>query len=320
MSRTSQHFVTARQAALWAFVAGLWLAAFLALVQAPSSARPARSDQLFYSDETGAIAYVLDDGHTVSQDTNSDKWPTLFDMDSELVTRGDVLNKWSHARAEIARELKIVDRCRKDNVCPAGAQRLVDLSSEGAGRNGRARLGLINRAVNLAISPTSDEAQWRIRDHWSSALETLQSERGDCEDYAIVKYLALLDTGMSEADLKIVLTRSIFPHEDHAVVAARVDGEWLTLDNRTLTLVRDANLTPTVPVFVLDQAGVWRFVLGSRHPRARGWVSLIYLSHFWPWRAQGSLWPTPSTRSAPMARGDDGPGTGLGRPLDRLSK
>jgi predicted transglutaminase-like cysteine proteinase len=99
------------------------------------------------------------------------------------------------------------------------------------------------------------------------------AERGDCEDYAIVKYLALLDTGMSEADLKIVLLRSIFPNEDHAVVAARADGEWLILDNRTLTLVRDSNLSRTVPVFVLDQVGVWRFVSGSRPYRARGWNS-----------------------------------------------
>jgi hypothetical protein len=67
---------------------------------------------------------------------------------------------------------------------------------------------------------------------------------------------------------------TVFPNEDHAVVAARVDGEWLILDNRTLTLVRDTNLTRAVPVFVLDQVGVWRFVSRSRQPRiARGWTS-----------------------------------------------
>jgi predicted transglutaminase-like cysteine proteinase len=264
MSRALQHHLTARRGTFCAFVTGVLLAVLLVAAQMPSPTRTARSDQLFYSDEATAFVYVLD---------SANKWPALFDMDSELVTQGDVLSKWSHSRAEIARELKIVDRCRKDNVCPAGAQRLIELSSEGAGRNGRARLGYINRAVNLAISPTSDEAQWRVTDHWSSALETLRSERGDCEDYAIVKYLALLDTGMSEADLKIVLMRSSFPHEDHAVVAARAEGEWLILDNRTLTLVRDTNLTRTVPVFVLDQAGVWRIVSGSRPPRTRGWAS-----------------------------------------------
>jgi hypothetical protein len=79
---------------------------------------------------------------------------------------------------------------------------------------------------------------------------------------------------MSEADLKIVLMRSIFPNEDHAVVAARVGDEWLILDNRTLALVRDTNLTRTVPAFVLDQVGVWRSVSRSR-PRqiTRGWAS-----------------------------------------------
>ena len=276
MSRALRLHLTARRRAFCAFVTGLLLAVLIALMQIPSPTLPARSDQLFYSDETAAIAYVLDSAHAVSQDARypkSEKWRALFDMDVELLTQGDVLNKWSHARVEIVRELQIVDRCRKDNVCPAGAQRLIDLSSEGAGRSGRARLGLINRAVNLAISPTSDEAQWRVTDHWSSALETLRSERGDCEDYAIVKYLALLDTGMSEADLKIVLMRSIFPNEDHAVVAARVDDEWLILDNRTLTLVRDTNLTRTVPAFVLDQVGVWLFVSRSRTSRTRGWTS-----------------------------------------------
>jgi predicted transglutaminase-like cysteine proteinase len=266
----------ARRGAFWAFVTGFLLAILLAVVQMPSPIRPARSDQLFYSDETAAIAYVLDSASALSQDMGSpksDKWPTLFGMDIELVTRGDVLNKWNLARAEIARELRIVDRCRKDNVCPAGARRLIDLSSAGAGRNGLARLGHINRAVNLAISPTSDEAQWKVTDHWSSPLETLQSERGDCEDYAIVKYSALLDSGVSEADLKIVVLKSIFPNEDHAVVAARVDDEWLILDNRTLTLVRDTHLMRTMPVFALDQVGVWRFVSGNQPPRTRGWAS-----------------------------------------------
>ena len=269
MSRTLQHHLTARRGAFCAFVTGLLLAVLLAVVQMPSPTLPARSDQLFYSDEAAAIAYILDNAHAVAQE----KGPTLFEMDIELLTQGEVLNKWSHARLEIARELRIVDRCRNDNICPAGAQQLIGLSSEGAGRNGRARLGLINRVVNLAISATSDEAQWHATDHWRSALETLQSGRGDCEDYAIVKYVALLDSGMSEADLKIVVMENIFPNEDHAVVAARVDDQWLILDNRTLTWVRDTALAQTVPAFVLDQVGVWRFVSRSRTSRTRGWTS-----------------------------------------------
>jgi predicted transglutaminase-like cysteine proteinase len=159
---------------------------------------------------------------------------------------------------------------RANNACPAVAQRLIDLSSEGAGRSGRAKVGWINRAVDLAISPTSDETQWRVPDHWSSPFETHQSRRGDCEDYAILKYLALLEAGLSEDDVKIVVVKNVFPNEDHAVVATRVDGEWLILDNRTLTLVRDTDLTRAIPEFVLDQRGVRHFVSKSRN-RSIGW-------------------------------------------------
>jgi hypothetical protein len=50
-------------------------------------------------------------------------------------------------------------------------------------------------------------------------------------------------------------------------------GAWLQaldyiLDNRTLTLVRDTDLTRAIPVFVLDHEGVRRFNWASRDRRA----------------------------------------------------
>jgi hypothetical protein len=92
-------------------------------------------------------------------------------------------------------------------------------------------------------------------------LETLQSHRGDCEDHAIVKYVALREAGMSGEDVKILIVRNLFPDEYHAVVAARVNGVWLILDNRRLTLVRDTDMIRATPQFLLDESGVRRFVL-----------------------------------------------------------
>jgi len=48
-------------------------------------------------------------------------------------------------------------------------------------------------------------------------------------------------------------------------VAVRVDEQWLILDNRTLTLVRDVDLMRATPEFVLDQTGVRRFVSRGRN-------------------------------------------------------
>ena len=53
-----------------------------------------------------------------------------------------------------------------------------------------ARTAALNRAINLAIIPTSDLVQWGVVDRWSAPLETFTTHRGDCEDYAIAKYVA----------------------------------------------------------------------------------------------------------------------------------
>ncbi|WP_456728788.1 transglutaminase-like cysteine peptidase [Bradyrhizobium sp. USDA 3364] len=108
-----------------------------------------------------------------------------------------------------------------------------------------------------------------IRLPHSSSLRWRPFSPGDCEDYAVVKYLALMEVGMSEADLRIVLMKSVFPNEDHAALAARVAGEWLILDSRILTLDRHTDVMRAAPIFVLDNLRAWR-VRPSRRARRDG--------------------------------------------------
>ena len=221
----------------------------------------------------------------------------LFGLDTEPVAWGPLLEKWHHLKAEIVHDLGVVEQCRANGPCPVPAQKLIDLASEGASRSGRARVGLINRAVNFAITPVSDEAQWGVPDRWSGPLETLRSRHGDCEDYAILKYVALLEAGISKEDLKIVILKNRLPNEDHAAVAARADGQWLILDNRTLTLVRDVDVARAIPIFVLDDDGVRRFVGSSRDRRRLADSVPATLSSGW---AGGTL---PSLQTALEVKG-----------------
>jgi predicted transglutaminase-like cysteine proteinase len=191
--------------------------------------------------------------------------PTLlFGVATEPVAEGELPEKWRRVKADIARDLETVARCHANGPCIAAAPSLIAIVAEAIGHSGRrARIAVVNRAVNLAITPMSDQAQWGVPDRWSAPLETLESRRGDCEDYAIVKYAALLGAGISESDLKIVIFKNLLPKEDHAALAARVDGQWLILDNRTMTLVSDTDITRAIPKYVLDQNGVSRFVRTS---------------------------------------------------------
>ena len=126
-------------------------------------------------------------------------------------------------------------------------------------RDGRARLGEINRAINLAIRPMSDLAQYGQVDVWTSPLATLTKGGGDCEDYAIAKFVALRLAGIAPDDLRIVVMHDTIHGEDHAVAAARLDGRWLTLDNSRMAMVEDTDVRNYRPTFVIDQHAVMRY-------------------------------------------------------------
>ncbi len=183
-----------------------------------------------------------------------------FGLVAVPVIGGGVVDKWNGVVTEIGQENGILARCRDDaKLCTPAAQKFLAVIAEGRAHDGRARVGVINRAINLAIRPTSDLSQWGVEDRWSAPLVTLGSGRGDCEDYAIAKYVALREAGVDENDVRLVIVRDLLSGNDHAVVTARVDEKWIVLDNRRLALVEDVEMPRVRPLFVLDHAGVKQF-------------------------------------------------------------
>jgi predicted transglutaminase-like cysteine proteinase len=184
-----------------------------------------------------------------------------FGLDTVPITSGEVVRKWSNVVADIRAETDILARCRDDaESCPPAAQKFLAVIAEGRAHEGRARYGVINRAINLAIQPISDLSQWGVPDRWSAPLATLTTARGDCEDYAIAKYVALREAGVSEEDLRLLIVRDITIGEDHAIVAARIQEKWIVLDNRRFVLLEDIEMPYLLPLFVLNEKnGVKQF-------------------------------------------------------------
>jgi predicted transglutaminase-like cysteine proteinase len=174
---------------------------------------------------------------------------------------GDIVQKWNGVEAEIHAEAEILAHCR-DAVqdCPPAAQKLLAIVAAGRAESGLARIGVINRAINLAIRPTSDLQQWGVVERWSAPLVTLTTGRGDCEDYAIAKFVALRLAGIAPEDVKLVAVRDREANDEHAVVAVDVDGRWIVLDNRWLALLTDSELRRMLPRFVMDESGVRAYV------------------------------------------------------------
>jgi predicted transglutaminase-like cysteine proteinase len=185
-----------------------------------------------------------------------------FGLFASKLSAGMLREKWLGVERKLDDErvqLALCDGDRERCVSPAALQLLAIVDNARA-RDGRARLGEINRAINLAIRPMSDMAQYGQIDVWSSPLVTFTTGAGDCEDYAIAKFVALRLAGVAPDDLRIVVMRDTIHGEDHAVVAARLDDHWLTLDNRRMTMVEDAYVRNYRPTFVIDQYGIMQYV------------------------------------------------------------
>jgi predicted transglutaminase-like cysteine proteinase len=183
-----------------------------------------------------------------------------FALPISIVAGGGLRAKWLGVTDRIDDERVQLALCDGDreHCASDAALRLLSIVDVARARDGRARIGEINRAVNLAIRSMSDLSQHGEPDVWSSPLATLASGAGDCEDYAIVKFVALRLAGVAAQDLRIVVLRDI-QGEDHAVAAARLDGFWLMLDNRRMAMIEEHHVRNYRPLFVLDESAVMKY-------------------------------------------------------------
>ena len=186
--------------------------------------------------------------------------PEPFGLFTFRAPDGLLWRKWRGIEAAMVKEQATLDHCRADaDGCPAHAAQFLRLVNAVGAKSGRDRLDEANRGVNAAVRYVSDLSQHGEPDRWSTPLATFASAKGDCEDYAIAKYVALSAAGFPRNDLRLVLVRDRMVRQDHAVLAARIDGRWLLLDNRFSTLMADSEAARFTPRFAIDHQGVHLF-------------------------------------------------------------
>jgi predicted transglutaminase-like cysteine proteinase len=183
-----------------------------------------------------------------------------FGLSAFRAPEGVLWVKWRGVEQDMRAETEQLDRCRDDrSTCSPAALHFLRLVESAQTKEGRARIEMVNRAVNTAIRYTSDFAQHGVADRWTAPLASLATGRGDCEDYAIAKYAILRAAGMPATDLRLLLVRDRAVRQDHAVLAVRDGGRWLVLDNRHLMLADTSMLPQFTPLFTLDHHGVSLF-------------------------------------------------------------
>ena len=198
---------------------------------------------------TAAVISLAGIGAAVASDRPGEPFGgnTVTEFPDPLVKR------WHRLREQIQLDDLIVSSCIENETddC-AAAKKLMDVVDDARRYRGRAMIGHINRSINLMIKPAAGG--------WMSALDILKLGSGDCRDYSIAKYAALLRAGISPDRMRLVIVHNGQRREDHMVVSVYDDGHWLLLDNLTMLLVDDTDRKIYLPKFELDDTGVRRYI------------------------------------------------------------
>lgn len=121
------------------------------------------------------------------------------------------------------------------------------------------KLAVVNRSVNHLIKYRDDKMVWGTQDYWASPAEALAKGQGDCDDYALMKFFALREAGVSADDMRIVILKDNLHNQLHAVLAVNVDGTNYILDNWQDTVFEDTQNPYYKPIFALSESRWWRF-------------------------------------------------------------
>jgi predicted transglutaminase-like cysteine proteinase len=87
---------------------------------------------------------------------------------------------------------------------------------------------------------------------------------GDCEDYAISKFMSLKLLGFSDDMLRVVAVKDLNLKVGHAVLIVILDGKYYLLDNQIKQVVETKTVRHYQPVFSISTRYWWRHRLAAQ--------------------------------------------------------
>jgi predicted transglutaminase-like cysteine proteinase len=125
----------------------------------------------------------------------------------------------------------------------------------------RQKIEYANAAINRHPYVTT-AANWHRTMYWETPFQFLE-RGGQCQDYAIAKYMLLRQAGVPAAALRMVVLRATAIGADHAVLVAYVGGEALLLDNLRSNVISADAETSYRPYYSINETGWWLHI-GAR--------------------------------------------------------
>lgn len=102
-----------------------------------------------------------------------------------------------------------------------------------------------------------DPINWGVPDYWASPYQFFVRD-GDCEDYAIAKFLSLRALGVPNDAMRIIILQDLNLGLVHSVLGVN-DGQtvWI-LDNQIKQVIPHTAIRHYVPIYSINETHWWR--------------------------------------------------------------
>lgn len=183
-------------------------------------------------------------------------YPPLFGTQEVRSTRLAPFHRWTGMMARQVEERDLYDgscTARRFNRCHL--QEWRQLLRDIAGQTPHSQLEAVNAFMNRAPYVT-DPVNYGVPDYWATPLQFMNKD-GDCEDYAIAKFVSLRELGFTNDQMRIVVVDDMNLRVPHAILVVYLDGRAFVLDNQIAQVVPAEIINHYRPIYSINEDTWW---------------------------------------------------------------
>jgi predicted transglutaminase-like cysteine proteinase len=184
--------------------------------------------------------------------------PSFFNSKETRSTNLKPFKKWNAALTRYSKKTaqKKEGKCASKNFNICHYNDWIKYLDSIRGKKKLDQLKALNKYMNKAKYIT-DKSNWGKKDYWATPDEFF-AKFGDCEDYAITKFMSLKRLGWDPNDLRVVAVKDMNLKVGHAILAVFLDDKVYILDNQVKIVVEARKIRHYRPVFSINETAWWR--------------------------------------------------------------
>ena len=209
------------------------------------------SRRRFLSAGLAACASLMVDGGSAQ----ARSYPEIFNTSEKQSTNLNAFPKWRGTLSRYFSDASVPEKCTGGTFNKCHLKEWDKFLDRIKHLDRMRQLEMVNREMNRRRY-IIDPRNWGVEDYWASPLQFFQ-KNGDCEDYAISKFMSLRALGVPNEDMRIVVLQDMNLRIGHAVLVVYHKGRPYILDNQIAMVMKAERIRHYKPFYSINETSWW---------------------------------------------------------------